>query len=425
MRPHLTERTHLNRYYVAAAQCLHNPLGGRRGSCGAAVNLITGLEGKKMERLISRSFSLAALVSFATVALAMAQDSSTRGTAQGSSTQQSASAQSSTEAKSEQGTTQSNQQSQIQSSSNSASSGSTQQQGTPQKQNDNQNSGTANSSQLQTQNHQSKQDATNRNSSTQERSDARNVQTNRQDVDDRSSQTQQRSSREQEASRENNMRGPDIGLWFSRNSRDGLVIADVSSKGAIARFGFHEGDRIVSVNGHRVTTEAEFIQFVLHSDVDQVKIIVIRDGREEVIVVEPQVLTREYDVEYTQTDPLERFGIIVDDRYDDRIVVWRVIPRSPAYYAGFRPGDVVVNFGGRPYKTRTEFEHGAGEWKEGEVNVEIRRGDKTRQLSADVPRNERSNVRTAERTDRQMDRQDRRSERASGRRGPGILNRGR
>jgi len=228
-------------------------------------------------------------------------------------------------------------------------------------------------------------------------------------------------------------RGPDIGLWFNRGSRDGLVISDVSSKGPIAKFGFREGDRIVSVDGHRVSDEGEFMRYVLHSDRDRVSVVVFRDGREQTIYVEPAVLTE--DTESAQVDPLERFGIILDDRYDDRIVVWRVIPRSPAYYAGFRPGDVIVNFGDHPYRTRNEFEHSVTGWKAGDVNVQIRRGENTRRLSADVPNDLNRSDRVAERTDRRADRADRRADRMDdrnynnqqnrGRIGSGILNRGR
>lgn len=220
---------------------------------------------------------------------------------------------------------------------------------------------------------------------------------NRSRADDRRSREDSSSNR-RDSRRE--MRGPDIGIWFGRSSNDGLVIADISSKGAIAKLGFHEGDRIVSVNGRRVSRESDFIDFLFRSDVDRVKVIVIRDGREQTIHVEPVVLIREY--ENVEVDPLERFGIIIDDRYDDRIVVWRVIPRSPAYYAGFRPGDVVVTFAGRPYRTRIDFEKSARDWKPGEVNVQIRRGDRTRELSVDVPKYDRSSDRNARRDDRMV-----------------------
>jgi len=396
------------------------------------------------------------LLSAAVATYSVAQDTSASGSAQGSA--QSGSAQGSAQGTAQSGSTHgsaqgsagtsssdqsSNQQGQA-SSNTSSSQGTTQQSTnqTNQKSSDRSATGSTSSrdNQAQTNQNQSDQSGSSRNTSarsntdrsySQDRRDSRDSYDRNRDRDDRNANDRDRSDRDRSdrdrsdrnTSRDrdshHDMRGPDIGIWFGRNSRDGLVISDVSSKGAIARFGFREGDRIVSVDGRRVTTEADFIQYVLHGDSDRVKIIVIRDGREEVIYVEPQLLTSEYEVETTQVDPLERFGIIVDDRYDDRIVVWRVIPRSPAYYAGFRPGDVVVNFGGRPYKTRTEFERSAGDWKEGEVEVQVRRGDKTRDLSVDMPKYDRSTSRAA---DRRANRIERRTD--NGRRAP-ILNRGR
>jgi C-terminal processing protease CtpA/Prc len=220
-------------------------------------------------------------------------------------------------------------------------------------------------------------------------------------VENRSSNSERDSSREHSSRREN-MRGPDIGIWFSRSSRDGLVISDVSSRGAIAKLGFREGDRIVSIDGRRVTREEDFIQYLLRGGSRRVVVIVLRDNREETIYVEPAVLID--NTEYVEVDPLERFGIILDDRYDDRIVVWRVIPRSQAYYAGFRPGDVIVTFSGRPYRTRTEFERGSRDWKTGEANVQIRRGERTRELSVEIPNKDASDRRTSERSENRDER---------------------
>jgi len=213
------------------------------------------------------------------------------------------------------------------------------------------------------------------------------------------------------AMRPNDMRGPDIGLWFNRGNRDGLVVSDVSNRGPIAKLGFRESDRIVSVNGRRVTREPEFIEYLMASDADRVPVIVSRDGREETIYVQPSVFTEDY--ENADVNPMEQFGIVLDDRYNDRIVVWKVVPRSPAYYAGIREGDVITTFGDHPYHSRSEFEKGLVGVKSGEANIQVRRGDKTRDLSVDVPDFERSNHsadrddRSSERNERSADRNDR------------------
>src|SRR5262245_60254798 len=56
------------------------------------------------------------------------------------------------------------------------------------------------------------------------------------------------------------VRGPDIGIWFARNTDRGLVVMDVASTGAISKAGFLEGDRILAVNDQKVATEREFIR---------------------------------------------------------------------------------------------------------------------------------------------------------------------
>jgi S1-C subfamily serine protease len=77
--------------------------------------------------------------------------------------------------------------------------------------------------------------------------------------------------------------------------------------------------------------------------------------------------------------------LVVDDRYDDRIVVWKVMPRSPAFYAGFRPGDVVTTFRGQPVAQRQAFVESFTSLEPGMVDFEVRRGDRVRPLQVEVP----------------------------------------
>ena len=83
---------------------------------------------------------------------------------------------------------------------------------------------------------------------------------NRQDTQGRSDAQRQTTFRAQD------LRAPDIGLWFDRKAREGLVISDIASKGPITKLGFKEGDRIVSVNGKRVSREADFIDYLVSTN---------------------------------------------------------------------------------------------------------------------------------------------------------------
>lgn len=189
------------------------------------------------------------------------------------------------------------------------------------------------------------------------------------------------------------VRSPDIGLWFDRGVRDGLVVSDIGTRGVITKLGFRPGDRIVSVNGQLVAKEGDFLKYIFADDVREkpVKVVLTRDGREEVVVVQPSALVEE--VVTVENDPLEHFGIVLDDRYPDRLVVWRVIPRSPAFYAGVRAGDTIVSFRGQQPAGAPEFVTLVQKTEPGPVQFEILRDQKLRKMQADliafVPRTQR------------------------------------
>lgn len=216
-------------------------------------------------------------------------------------------------------------------------------------------------------------------------------------------------------------RAADFGIWFNRGGNDGLVIADVATRGAIAKLGFREGDRIVSVNGQRITAEADFVTYLLADEVrnERVKVIILRDGREETITVEPAIIVDE--LAYVDNDPLENFGVIVDDRHTDRIVVWRVVPRSPAYYSGIRAGDVLVSLGDQRLTGVPNLVQRLSSIDPGNVQVQINRGQATRTIDVDVPRFEARTERRAalrpnyDAIERREDRSDRREERTDDR----------
>ena len=56
------------------------------------------------------------------------------------------------------------------------------------------------------------------------------------------------------------VRAPDIGISFDPAATDSLVIADIAPAGRVAQLGFEEGDRILEVNGVKVTRETDFIK---------------------------------------------------------------------------------------------------------------------------------------------------------------------
>jgi S1-C subfamily serine protease len=181
----------------------------------------------------------------------------------------------------------------------------------------------------------------------------------------------------------NTLRSADMGLWF-RSSNNGLIISDVAASGRIAKLGFREGDQIVSINGQRVVRERDFVTYLFADDVrdDRVKVIVLRDGREQVVFVEPAIFIEEMQV--VHQDPLEDFGVVIDDRVQDRIVVWKVIPRTPAYYAGIRAGDVITVFNEREVRSPDDFVAVVKDTDARQVTVKVLRKQQVRTVDVSL-----------------------------------------
>jgi len=179
-------------------------------------------------------------------------------------------------------------------------------------------------------------------------------------------------------------RGADLGIWFDRASSNGLIVADIAANAALSSAGFQEGDRIVSIAGRNVATEADFVRYLLNNNArGRMNVIVLRDGQQQTLLVDPAGLNQRMTT--MQIEPLEQFGIIPDDRFNDRIVVWRVTPRSPAYYSGIRAGDVITSFANRPVANLAALAQLALQTRAGTIPVQVTRNGRTRVIEADFP----------------------------------------
>lgn len=230
--------------------------------------------------------------------------------------------------------------------------------------------------------------------------------TSRETIDDtrRNLRTNQsiRAGASQRTTAQSEFRAADLGLWFDRSAPNGLIIADVATDAALAQAGFMEGDRIVSVAGQPVTTEADFVRLMLRASAsNRVNVIVMRDGQQQTLFVDP-IMLRER-VTTVNVDPLERFGIILDDRINDKLVVWRVIPRSPAFYAGIRAGDVLTMFAGQRVENPDALVQIVESTEPGLVPIQVTRNGRVRVIEADFPEYQVSERRTTLRQDLDVD----------------------
>jgi membrane-associated protease RseP (regulator of RpoE activity) len=176
-----------------------------------------------------------------------------------------------------------------------------------------------------------------------------------------------------------NWRGPDLGLWFTPTNNY-LLINDIATTGPIANLGFRRNDYIMSVNGTRVANEAAFLQALSQAQ-GRVQVAVWRNGQQQIVWVDPTVLFADQQV---AVNPMEQFGVILDDRYANQAMVWRVIPQSPAFYAGVRPGDVLVAFNNQPIRGIQGFTTLLGNAGTGNVALQVSRNRQIRTLNANL-----------------------------------------
>jgi membrane-associated protease RseP (regulator of RpoE activity) len=178
------------------------------------------------------------------------------------------------------------------------------------------------------------------------------------------------------------LRGADLGLWFnSRAGQQGLVISDVTSQGAFAQAGFRENDRIVSINGQPVNNEAQFVHMLWRPGSDQMaSVVVLRNGQQHTLIVSPTAVMQGV----VPVDPFYQAGLILDPNRTDQLVVQQVFPRTPAFYAGLRPGDVISGLGGRRITSSRAlaqaFQGGSG----ADLGLVVTRNGQDRQLALNL-----------------------------------------
>src|SRR5262249_27902154 len=136
----------------------------------------------------------------------------------------------------------------------------------------------------------------------------------------------------------------------------------------------------------------QFMQFLTGPNLgtQPVQFVVLREGQQQTLVLQPNAITQGI----VAHDPYYQYGMIIDDNNPNQIVVQRVFPRTPAYYAGLRQGDVIPTRGGREIATLTAFTQGRTQAM-GPVALQSPRAGQTRDVQLDPSLAADSSVRTA------------------------------
>jgi len=82
-------------------------------------------------------------------------------------------------------------------------------------------------------------------------------------------------------------------------------------------------------------------------------------------------------------DPLWQYGLVLDDRVKDRLVIQRVYPRTPAYYAGLRAGDTVVGIRGQRIAAVADLVRALTQNAD-RLALQVNRGNQTREMDLET-----------------------------------------
>jgi hypothetical protein len=154
------------------------------------------------------------------------------------------------------------------------------------------------------------------------------------------------------------LRATDLGVTFAPARNGWLSVSALAPTAAIGRIGLRTGDYIMSINGQRLASEADFVRFLLAEDVraaGRVPLVVWRDGRQTTLYVEPAMLVESIQPAQ-RAGGFAQFGVVLDDRYSDQIVVARVTSGSPAHAAGIRAGDLLTAIDGQRLSSAADLE---------------------------------------------------------------------
>lgn len=178
------------------------------------------------------------------------------------------------------------------------------------------------------------------------------------------------------------------GLTFGREHQHGkgALVSAVKSDSTAEKAGFEKDDLIVAVNEYSVFSTERFLGVIgTYPEETEVKVRVIRDGRE---VVVPVALDRYQGADIMGMQPRREpqgggyLGVTIEDR-EEGVQVTYVNPGSPADDAGLKENDLILAMDDKPVKDRVDLVDRIGSKKPGaKVTLKIKRGGEDMTITA-------------------------------------------
>jgi len=172
-----------------------------------------------------------------------------------------------------------------------------------------------------------------------------------------------------------NVKVDDLGLAFKEADK-GITVSNVDKNSVFVNSGLRSGDQIVSINGQNVVRQNDFVRYLFASGVTgRVPVIVMRGGAQQTVYMRPTTIIRDYErvVVDDRRDPIRDFGLVLDNRYHDRLLVDRVVKDSRADRAGIKVDDEILAVNDRDVESRTELARVLEKYEGEQVDMEVRR----------------------------------------------------
>jgi S1-C subfamily serine protease len=130
----------------------------------------------------------------------------------------------------------------------------------------------------------------------------------------------------------------------------GLTISNIAQDAIFGRVGFMPGDQLVSIAGQQIASPVQFARYLYTVQPGQrIPVVVMRNGVQQTLYWTPDqqfiaALPQEYRVAYAAAMPAQGpfLGLRLDERQQQAVIVTEVLPNSPAFQAGVRPGDQIT-----------------------------------------------------------------------------------
>ncbi|MCC7429913.1 DegQ family serine endoprotease [bacterium] len=165
---------------------------------------------------------------------------------------------------------------------------------------------------------------------------------------------------------------PELAKAMDLKSEKGAIVSDVLSGGPSEKAGLISGDVVTELNGHEVVNTTTFRNKIASINPDEtVKLKVIRDGKEKTLNVKLGELpddVREWQKTKGSQTKDEFLGIEVKpfsedfakryrlDKDEKGVVVTNIDPKSKAFSAGIREGDLIQKIGKTQINSISDFQ---------------------------------------------------------------------